>query len=225
MKFSEEERALLQQRAKRNLENPPKGSPSLLEYDEENEPKSLWETDKPAARALAQDLYFRFYSYGGISKLTGIPVNTLKSWVYRNSWASLRSQLHEKLEVQALGAHMEELDPARGLLIKAMHNWVRMVNEEELWQKWKPNDFDKVGNTLYKMDRVCRLEEGKPTERLQVDVWNEKEIRAEIRRLATEAFDEDPMMIEDAEFEEVDDPTLQGEGGSEEPEGDSGVPE
>lgn len=144
----------------------------------------------------ARDLFFLDYSPIIIISATEMPAPTFKRFAYRkNGWFKRKQEIQEQYikELTKNGESIKRIIRIYDLGTKALEKYLMRltVREEEIQTK----DAKLISDIIANIDRIKRLEEGRPTEIVErYDTLDIKDLRAKAREVLIELQRDDGIV-------------------------------
>jgi hypothetical protein len=138
----------------------PSPNPNEASTTEEQTP---WQVNPAIAEKASKELYFQFIHPKEIVRLTGVPMNALKTWIF-DSWKNERDEIIDsdlsrvKSTVKSYSLKLNQI--CRDSLDILADN-IRYLKHEEA--KLSLDEMRTLSAILGDIDKLARLEDGKPT--------------------------------------------------------------
>lgn len=136
-------------------------------------------------------MFFEGYAYPAIFAETALPTSVFLK--HKASWGRLQQrELERHLEKQLRDGKLKELEDIVGLSLTGLKKWLSrlVLREAELSTKEAKLLSDVIAN----MDRITRLESGRPTDIKRYETMSPDELREEARTIIAELKEEDPVV-------------------------------
>lgn len=145
-------------------------------------------------RDEAQRLYMNGYTYNEINELTGVKPNTLAVWASRGNWAELK----DKYALQAATDSMRRRSIQIDQIMKTSFDGIIKLAEDLKKDGMSVDDALKMAKVMAELNKIARLDAGKPT-----DLRSEHRI-SEKRESAPPSKQEIIEILKDDPFHESD---------------------
>lgn len=149
--------------------------PTIQEPNPENpnEPleRLIWEVNPGIAEKAAKELYFQFIHPNEIHRLTGVPKDVLRVWIYDLEWKNERDELIESdldRVKSTLKTYSQRLTQVCRDSIDILADNIRYIKHNE--EKLNLAELKTLSSILSDIDTLSRLETGRPTSILMSSV-------------------------------------------------------
>lgn len=176
----------------------------LLSRLNDDELPGLYKKNPQEAKLLARAAYFLYTPQRSIADRYGIPISTLRSWVYNPndallepSWRVYREKMFGSTFQDILEGKVSDMTRITGLALTALERGLHalVANADKL----SPADLQKLSGIIKDMKNEVRLDTGEATERVEVFDTSPEGIRALVKKMPTidpyvdyELLDEQP---------------------------------
>lgn len=136
-------------------------------------------------------MFFDGHSYPVIFAETGLPTAVFLK--HKRSWERVRQEtLNKLIESRLKIGTLKEIEDIRALSLTGLKEYLSQLVLSG--QRMTPKDAKLLSDIIANIDRIARLEGGKPTDIKRYETMTPEELRQEARSIIEELKEEDPVV-------------------------------